>query len=161
VPVYRTDTQGAVEILSDAATAGFNPSANFSNRGPRRRAHRPQIESLLFMQKLTMEEAAATRGMARRVVAEVERAVVGKSDVIEMMVIALLARGHVLIEDIPGVGKTTLAKAVARAVGGSFKRVQFTPDLLPGDVTGMTIYNQKFGEFSFNPGPIFANVSGR
>ncbi len=110
------------------------------------------------MQKLTTEEAAATRGTARRVVAEVERAVVGKSDVIEMMVIALLARGHVLIEDIPGVGKTTLAKAVAKAVGGTFKRIQFTPDLLPGDVTGMTIYNQKFGEFSFNPGPIFANV---
>jgi MoxR-like ATPase len=75
-----------------------------------------------------------------------------------MMVIALLARGHVLIEDIPGVGKTTLAKSVAKAIGGTFKRIQFTPDLLPGDVTGLNIFNPKTGEFHFNPGPIFANV---
>jgi MoxR-like ATPase len=72
--------------------------------------------------------------------------------------VALLATGHVLIEDIPGIGKTTLAKAVARSLGGSFKRIQFTPDLLPGDVTGVTVYNQKTGEFMFAPGPVFANI---
>jgi len=107
---------------------------------------------------LSSSEAVEVRDAAQAVVAQVERAIVGKRAFIELLVVALLARGHVLIEDIPGVGKTTLAKALARAVGGEFKRVQFTPDLLPGDVTGLAIYNQKTSEFVFNPGPIFANV---
>lgn len=110
------------------------------------------------MQKLTAEEAAQAREAARRLIAQVERVIVGKREAVEMIVIALLARGHVLIEDIPGVGKTTLAKALARALGGEFRRIQFTPDLLPGDVTGLTIYNQKTDEFSFHPGPIFCNI---
>ncbi|MBI2842282.1 MAG: MoxR family ATPase [Armatimonadetes bacterium] len=89
---------------------------------------------------------------------EIGRVMVGKEDVIRLVLSALLARGHVLIEDVPGVGKTTLAKAVARTVGCSFSRVQFTPDLLPSDITGVSIYNQKTGEFRFQPGPVFANV---
>jgi len=95
---------------------------------------------------------------AHRIIEEVEKVIVGKRAVVELVVEALLAKGHVLIEDIPGIGKTTLAKAVARSLGCSFKRIQFTPDLLPGDVTGVTVYNQKSGEFSFVPGPVFANV---
>lgn len=110
------------------------------------------------MTTLTPEESLAIREAARAIVAQVERAIVGKKEFIELLATALLAGGHVLIEDIPGVGKTTLAKAMAKAVGGVFKRIQFTPDLLPGDVTGLAIYNQKTTEFVFTPGPIFANV---
>lgn len=91
-------------------------------------------------------------------VAEVERVIVGKRAVVEKAVLCLLCDGHLLIEDIPGVGKTTLAKALARGVGGQFGRVQFTPDLLPADITGSAIFNQKTAEFEFRPGPIFANV---
>jgi MoxR-like ATPase len=82
----------------------------------------------------------------------------GKSEVVEQVLICLLAQGHLLIEDKPGLGKTTLAKALAVAVGGRFARVQCTPDLLPGDVTGFSIYNQKAHEFEFRPGPVFSEV---
>ena len=91
-------------------------------------------------------------------VGEVEKAIVGKRDTVEKAVLALLANGHVLLEDIPGVGKTTLAKALAKTIGGEFRRLQFTPDLLPGDITGGSVFNQSAGTFSFIPGPIFGNV---
>ena len=107
---------------------------------------------------LSLEEAAIARDGMRRVVAQVERVIVGKRRVVELCALALLARGHVLIEDVPGTGKTMLAKAFARALGGEFKRIQFTPDLLPGDVTGLSIYNPKNGEFSWMPGPVFAHI---
>ena len=94
----------------------------------------------------------------REVVQQVETVIVGKRETVEMAVVALLCNGHLLIEDIPGVGKTTLAKALALSLGCAFKRIQFTPDLLPSDITGTSIYNQKDGEFAFRPGPIFANV---
>lgn len=110
------------------------------------------------MDKLTPERAAAARDGMRRLIAQVERVIVGKREIVELCTVALLSRGHVLIEDVPGVGKTMLAKSFARALGGSFKRIQFTPDLLPGDVTGISIYSPKNGEFSFVPGPVFANV---
>jgi MoxR-like ATPase len=83
---------------------------------------------------------------------------IGQEAVIEHVMTALLARGHVLLEDVPGVGKTMLARAVATSLGGEFKRVQFTPDLLPTDVTGVNVFNQKTREFDFRPGPVFANV---
>ncbi len=84
--------------------------------------------------------------------------VVGKKRALELMTVALLAEGHVLLEDVPGLGKTLMAKALAKSMGGAFRRIQFTPDLLPSDVTGFSVYNQKSGEFVFHPGPVMANV---
>ena len=104
---------------------------------------------------LSIEEAA---DVTDRIVANVERVVVGQHDTVEHLLVALLARGHLLLEDVPGVGKTMLARTVARSVDCSFKRVQFTPDLLPSDVTGVNVFNQKTREFEFRPGPVFANV---
>src|SRR5437762_2301942 len=90
--------------------------------------------------------------------ANVERVIRGKSEVIQFCIAALLARGHILLEDVPGVGKTTLAHALARSVNLSFQRIQFTSDLLPADILGVTIYNQEQQEFEFVSGPIFTNV---
>jgi len=104
---------------------------------------------------MALDEVAA---LADRVVDNVEAVIVGKRAAVEHVVIAILARGHLLVEDVPGVGKTTLAKAVAASIDGSFKRVQFTPDLLPADVTGVNVFNQRTDEFEFQPGPVFANV---
>jgi MoxR-like ATPase len=95
---------------------------------------------------------------SERVVANVERVIVGKHAEVRMALVALLCEGHILIEDVPGVGKTMLAKAVSKSIGCSFRRIQFTPDLLPSDVTGLSIYNQKTQEFEFRPGPIMAQV---
>lgn len=95
---------------------------------------------------------------ARNVVANVGTVIRDKQEVVESCVVALLAGGHVMLEDCPGVGKTMLAKTLARSIHCRFARIQFTPDLLPSDVTGVNIFNQKTGEFEFRPGPIFANV---
>ncbi|MBN9741616.1 ATPase [Amycolatopsis sp. A1MSW2902] len=95
---------------------------------------------------------------ARRIAANVERVLVGKPDVIRIALVTLLAEGHLLVEDVPGVGKTSLAKALARSIDCTVSRVQFTPDLLPSDVTGVSIYNRQTGEFEFRPGPVFANI---
>jgi MoxR-like ATPase len=95
---------------------------------------------------------------AERVVANVERVIVGKHLEVRMALVALLCQGHILIEDVPGVGKTMLAKALSRSIGCTFRRIQFTPDLLPSDVTGLSIFNQKTHEFEFRPGPIMAQV---
>ena len=98
------------------------------------------------------------RSVAERIVANVEKVIVGKQDELRLAVVALLCQGHALIEDVPGVGKTMLARSLARSSGASFKRIQFTPDLLPSDVTGVSIYNQKTNEFEFRAGPIMAQV---
>jgi len=92
------------------------------------------------------------------VLSNVEKVIVGKSEVIELTLAALLCEGHVLIEDVPGTGKTTLAKAIARSLDCSFQRIQFTPDLLPSDVTGLYFFNQKSQEFEFRPGPVLAQI---
>src|ERR1044072_3056076 len=88
----------------------------------------------------------------------VEQVIVGKRLVIEYILVALLCEGHVLLEDVPGSGKTMLARAIASSLGIGFKRVQCTPDLLPNDITGVSVFNQKNGEFDFRPGPIFVNI---
>ncbi|MCL4395920.1 MAG: MoxR family ATPase [Chloroflexi bacterium] len=98
------------------------------------------------------------QALARRVSENVERVILGKPGEIELVLIALLCQGHVLIEDVPGVGKTMLARAVAKSLGCSFKRLQFTPDMLPSDVTGVSVFNQKTREFEFRPGPILAQI---
>ena len=102
-----------------------------------------------------MEEV---RQYAEQIIENVERVIVGKRGAIEFLVVALLCEGHVLIEDVPGVGKTMLARAIAISLGSTFKRLQCTPDLLPNDVTGVSIFNQKTSDFEFRPGPVFVNI---
>ena len=96
--------------------------------------------------------------LCRRITDNVSQVIVGKERSIELLLVALLADGHVLIEDVPGLGKTLMAKSLARSIGGTFRRVQFTPDLLPADITGFNVYNQRTGQFIFQPGPVMANV---
>jgi MoxR-like ATPase len=93
-----------------------------------------------------------------KVVKNVSKVIVGKEKIIELIAVSFICGGHVLIEDVPGLGKTLMVKAFAKTIGGSFKRIQFTPDLLPSDLTGINFYNQKKGEFEFRPGPLFANI---
>jgi MoxR-like ATPase len=104
------------------------------------------------------EEMGQVARRAQRIEANIGSVILGKDEVIRACVVALLAGGHIIIEDYPGVGKTLLAKSLARSVACRFARVQFTPDLLPSDVTGVGVFNQKTGEFEFRPGPIFANI---
>jgi MoxR-like ATPase len=96
--------------------------------------------------------------VAERIADNVEQVIIGKRRAVDLVLIALMCRGHVLLEDVPGVGKTVLAKSIARSIGCTFKRIQFTPDLLPSDVTGVSIYNQASGQFEFRPGPVVAQV---
>ena len=98
------------------------------------------------------------REFTRRVVSNVEHVIVGKTSVVQLTVIGLLSRGHLLIEDVPGVGKTMLARSLARSLDCSFGRIQFTPDMLPSDVTGVSVYNQATGSFEFQPGPIMSQI---
>ncbi len=103
-------------------------------------------------------EITQTAAAANRLIEAIETVIIGKHEVVELTVAGFLSGGHILIEDIPGVGKTMLARALAIAAGGTFKRIQFTPDLLPADVTGSSIFNQATGKFEFREGPIFANI---
>ncbi len=96
--------------------------------------------------------------LSDRVLSNVRQVIVGKDQEIQLTLLALLCEGHLLIEDVPGVGKTMLARAIARSIGCSFRRIQFTPDMLPSDVTGVSVFNQKSMEFEFRPGPIMAQI---
>lgn len=105
-----------------------------------------------------MQETASPTLLARSIIDNVSRVIVGKTPVIEQALAALIAQGHLLVEDVPGVGKTMLARSLAISVGCTFKRIQFTPDLLPSDVSGMSVYDQRTGDFNFRPGPIMSQV---
>lgn len=107
------------------------------------------------MKSVTIETLGT---VGRRILDNVERVIVGKSSAVELALVAVFCEGHVLIEDVPGIGKTMLARAVARSLGCTFRRIQFTPDLLPSDITGTYIYNQKTCDFEFRAGPVFAQV---
>src|SRR5690606_31066573 len=100
----------------------------------------------------------AIRVTVDRLRAAVEQVIVGKRAVIDRLLVAILAEGHVLIEDVPGIGKTKLARSLSLALGGTFHRIQFTPDLLPSDVSGSLVFDQRSATFTFHPGPVFANV---
>ncbi|HEY2642278.1 MAG TPA: AAA family ATPase, partial [Galbitalea sp.] len=107
---------------------------------------------------MTPEQAAKFSETFGRLVANVEQVLLGKTFVIRLGFTALLSEGHLLLEDFPGTGKTSLARAMAQSVDGTSSRIQFTPDLLPGDITGVSIYDQRSSDFEFHAGPIFANV---
>ena len=109
-------------------------------------------------ERLSLEDVDLIKTTAERLQESVERVIVGKPEVVRLAMVALLCEGHILLEDVPGLGKTTLAKSIARSLGCSFKRIQFTPDLMPSDITGITYYNQKLGEFLFREGPLIAQV---
>ena len=103
-------------------------------------------------------ETAVVQRIARAVGDNVAQVIVGKEAVVELLLVALFCEGHVLLEDVPGIGKTTMAKTLARSLGCSFQRIQFTPDLLPSDITGVSVFNQKTSEFEYRPGPIMAQI---
>ncbi len=105
-----------------------------------------------------MKETQSAAVVARGIVENISKVIVGKKPVIEQALAAVIAQGHILIEDVPGVGKTMLAKSISTSIGCSFKRIQFTPDLLPSDIVGVSIYNQSSGEFQFRPGPVISQV---
>ena len=105
-----------------------------------------------------MADIARVSTLSKQVIAEVERAVVGKRGLLETMMASVLAGGHMLLEDFPGLGKTLIARSFARALGLDFKRIQFTPDLLPGDITGGYIFNRTRNNFELRKGPVFANI---
>jgi MoxR-like ATPase len=104
------------------------------------------------------DEIRQVQEMARRIRQSVGQVIIGKEEVIDLLMVALLCEGHVLFEDVPGIGKTTMAKALSRSLGCSFQRIQFTPDLLPSDIIGITYFNQKRGDFEFRPGPLLSQV---
>src|SRR5262249_38328173 len=118
----------------------------------------PQPASASWQHTQAVEAVGALRGAAERICRNVESVLRGKRDAIQQALVCLLAGGHLLIEDVPGTGKTSLAKALARSIGGDMRRIQFTPDLLPTDIIGVSIFDQRQQVFEFKPGPIFAHV---
>lgn len=142
---------------SDPQTSGreFRSKSHGAKREKERTLPYPRSLILLTRWRLQLSNVASRTAT---VVQQIEKVIIGKRTVIERAVITLLCNGHLLLEDVPGVGKTMLAKAIAKSIGGAFRRIQFTPDLLPSDITGSSVFNQKTMEFEFRAGPIFGNV---
>lgn len=116
------------------------------------------MEETKAVAKETVDNVGAVKVVAEKIMGNVEKVIVGKYEPVQLTVIALLCEGHLLIEDVPGTGKTMLAKSVSKSLGCTFRRIQFTPDMLPSDVTGVSVFNQKTSEFEFRPGPVMAQV---
>src|SRR5690606_13047001 len=148
--IRRGDYRGSARRLP---TASGDTDDLPCGTGPRH-GGAPQVAS----PDIEAPQATAFAQIAHDIVANVERVIQGKRRAIELVLLAILAEGHLLIEDVPGVGKTSLAKAIARSIDVSFGRVQFTPDLLPSDVVGMTVWNRQDSSFEFRPGPIFNGI---
>jgi MoxR-like ATPase len=172
---YRDDPFAAADAAEDVFTedaTAVNDNGDFSaapvyalgraaeRPRPSKSSHpaRSSGPGLVAPPVLQDDEMTEVAQRAAKIAGAIGSVILGKEEVIRACVVALLAGGHVIVEDFPGVGKTLLAKSLARSIDCKFARVQFTPDLLPGDVTGVTVFNQKSGEFEFRPGPIFANI---
>ncbi|QWF77031.1 AAA family ATPase [Amycolatopsis sp. CA-230715] len=140
---------------TQSATAGDHTGEQATGQAPYHQSGSPVAEHGAHGHSASLEELHDT---ARRIAANVERVLVGKPEVVRTALVTLLAEGHLLVEDVPGVGKTSLAKALARSIDCTVSRIQFTPDMLPSDVTGVSIYNRQTGSFEFRPGPVFANI---
>jgi MoxR-like ATPase len=117
-----------------------------------------EYSALMLNEGIIFMEFKEIQKLSTRVKENIQRVIVGKGETIDLVLVALIASGHVLLEDVPGMGKTLLAKSTAKSLDLSFKRIQFTPDLLPTDISGLNYYNQKAGEFVFRPGPVFTNI---
>jgi len=139
--------------LQEASGAG--PAGRTSPGRPASTGSRPDGDGSAPGQRPSL---AVVQEAGNRIAANIERVIDGKAEVVRLALVVLLAEGHLLIEDVPGVGKTKLAKALARSIDCSVRRIQFTPDLLPSDVTGVSVYNQESGDFEFRPGAVFANL---
>jgi MoxR-like ATPase len=138
-----------------------NPNPNPQASAPRFRTPQPPpppVQAAASGGNASAGDVAAVSELTKRIISNVEKAIVGKRKQLVLSVVAWLSGGHILLEDVPGVAKTMLARALAKSVGCSFKRVQCTPDLLPSDVTGTSIFNQKTSEFNFRPGPVFTQI---
>ena len=157
-----TVAHGSVKIdtiENPAAQSLSLPPSRAARRLVRTEESRPRARGGLGWEgRVITSESTTVQQASRRLIESVASVIVGKEDVIELAVTALLCRGHLLFEDVPGSGKTTLAKALAASLGCTFNRVQFTPDLMPADITGISFYNQRSGEFELRNGPIFSQI---
>src|SRR5439155_1183421 len=151
-------TSAKYETTADRGSRRMGESRNARTRERSERANAPNARTRERHQYHRKPMPARVQSVAERLCRNVERVLVGKRSVIQLAIVAVLCEGHVLIEDVPGIGKTTLARALARSIGGTFRRLQCTPDLLPSDVTGVSVFDQRTAQFEFRAGPIFANV---
>jgi MoxR-like ATPase len=140
--------------VTHAAAQAAHPTAGSTQQN----GHGPQPGANGAVDPASALTLAEVGPVAQRIIGNIEKVIAGKYDVIRLGVTVLLAEGHLLIEDVPGVGKTTFAKSLARSIDCSVRRIQFTPDLLPSDVTGVSIFNAESSDFEFKPGPVFANI---